>query len=842
MPAAASGRAQWLAAGVDGVGRAPALGVLALGWVVGDALGGSGTPLSRAAVVILLLGAAPLTRWRPRLGVRLLLAGTAYALAVTAAYRTYAPVLPPGHLAHVAQGALVWIDGVVVGDPDGRGGRTRLLLATERLSDQDGWRPAPGRLRLTIRDAQQEWRAGDRLRARVRVRRPRNFGNPGEFDYVGHLARRGVYVTAYADDDRAFEHTGVDADRASAWLGAWRQGVGATFARLLPEREAGVLSALIIGTERGVSHELRAAFNRAGVSHVLSISGLHVGMVAAVGYGAAWWLLTRSRRCVLTVSVPKLAAGLSVAPVLAYAGIAGSNVATVRSVLMVLVFIGAVLVDRRRHLVAAVAAAALLIMGATPGASLDISFQLSFVAVLGLVYGLERLWAGWLAWEEARLVRLRTGLVRLWRPVVLSVCVSVSALASTAPLTAFHFNQVSLVAPLANTVVVPLLGSAAVVLGLLAAVCQLLLPPLADLCVRAAYPVLAAGLWLVEAFAALPFASVRCVTPTRVELALVYVGLLALVRAAENVRSALLGAVCLALLVDGAWWYVDRFHHRDVRVTFLSVGAGDSAVVELPGGTVLLVDGGGVPGDGFDVGERIIAPFLWGRKIGRVDYVALSHPQWDHYGGLRFVAEHFAPREFWSTGATAPGERFRALETVLDARAVRRVVWGRGTMRREGGAMVQAELPARSLGAGGLNDASLVLSVWFAGRRVLFTGDIEQLGEGELVDLSGGALRSTVLKVPHHGSRSSSSSRFVTAAAPAVAVISAGASGRYGFPHPEVLHRYAERASVIARTDRDGAVEVRLSRHGDVTLWRAADGSRQRVAAAPAVDSGSAGG
>jgi len=156
--------------------------------------------------------------------------------------------------------------------------------------------------------------------------------------------------------------------------------------------------------------------------------------------------------------------------------------------------------------------------------------------------------------------------------------------------------------------------------------------------------------------------------------------------------------------------------------------------------------------------------------------------------------------------------------------------------------MVQAELPARSLGAGGLNDASLVLSVWFAGRRVLFTGDIEQLGEGELVDLSGGALRSTVLKVPHHGSRSSSSSRFVTAAAPAVAVISAGASGRYGFPHPEVLHRYAERASVIARTDRDGAVEVRLSRHGDVTLWRAADGSRQRVAAAPAVDSGSAGG
>jgi competence protein ComEC len=135
-----------------------------------------------------------------------------------------------------------------------------------------------------------------------------------------------------------------------------------------------------------------------------------------------------------------------------------------------------------------------------------------------------------------------------------------------------------------------------------------------------------------------------------------------------------------------------------------------------------------------------------------------------------------------------------------------------------------------------------VLSVWFGGRRTLFTGDIEQSAEAELVALSGGALPSTVLKVPHHGSRTSSSLRFVAAAAPALAVFSAGASGRYGFPHPEVLQRYAARACVIARTDRDGAVEVRLSRRGSLTLWRASDGIRLPLTAAAAVDSAPAGG
>src|SRR5262249_54972244 len=163
--------------------------------------------------------------------------------------------------------------------------------------------------------------------------------NPGEFDVEGYWARRGVYVTGFADDDAHLTRLGHAADPLTEWMARWRRGVGALFQRSLPEPAASVLGALIVGTATAVPRELRGAFSQAGVSHVLSISGLHVGLVAAAGYACFRWLLARSRWLLLSANVPKIAVALSVAPVLLYAGIAGSNVATTRSVIMILVFL-----------------------------------------------------------------------------------------------------------------------------------------------------------------------------------------------------------------------------------------------------------------------------------------------------------------------------------------------------------------------------------------------------------------------------------------------------------------------------------------------------------------------
>jgi len=803
--------------------RTPALVAAAFGAVIGDALGGHATLLPPAGLALATAGAVLLLWTRRRAWWRLAVAVFCCVWANVAAYRGCRPSFAPAHVARAALRTPVRLDGVLAADIDGGGARARAVVIARRIDDGAGWRPAEGQILLSLHHAWRAWQAGDRVAAPLTLRRPRNFGNPGEFDYEGYLARRAIYVTAFAEDDDEFRLLGRADHGAAAWLAGWRRGVGALFRRTLPAREAAVLCALIIGTDAALPQDLRTAFSRAGVSHVLSISGLHVALIASAGYGLLRWVLGRSQWLLLATSVPKLAIGASIVPVLLYAGIAGTNVATVRSVIMILVFLVGVLVDRQRHLVVNLAVAALVIILVSPGAALDISFQLSFVAVLGLVYASERFWPWWRQWEESRLLRLRGWRARLLRPLAAYALVSVSALAATTPLTAFHFNQISLVALLANAVIVPLLGSVAVALGLSAALLDLVYEPLAQLCVLLAWPAVSLGLWLVQLSAALPYAAVRVVTPTRLELALAYAGLFVLVRWSGRARHWGIALLVVLALGDGAWWYLDRYERRNLRVTFLSIGQGDSAVVELPGSAVMVVDGGGLGGEGFDVGERVVAPFLWSRKIAQVDYLVLSHPDWDHYGGLAFVAQHFAPREFWWNGTHATPPRLTALLAALMEQGVPRVTLRRGDRRRLGAVEAIVHAPPGRLDGLSDNDQSLVLGLSFGGKQVLFTGDIEAAGEADLIAAAGGTLASLVVKVPHHGSHTSSSARFVDAVAPAIAVVSAGFENRFRFPHPDVLRRYDAHRCALLRTDLDGAVQVELDAAGRVDVHRFRD-------------------
>jgi len=827
---------------VDAVGRSPLLLGVALGLLLGDATAAS-IHVPPAPVVfgvgglasLLLLAANPF--WK-RVGSVLVACALQHLLAAS----VYRPIFPPDHVARAPTHRWLRLDAVLQADPEINPESVRLWLNAEQIDDGDGWRPARGQVLLTVRHMEQTWSAGDRFRARVSLRRPRNFGNPGEFDAEGYWARRGVYVTAYADSDAGFDR-GEHVERTGTeWLATWRRNVGALFHRTLLEPQSTVLSALIIGTDSALPRPLRAAFNRAGVSHVLSISGLHVALVAAAGYAIFRWLLARSRWLLLTTNVPKLAAALSAVPVLLYAGIAGSNVATTRSVIMIVVFVAAVVVDRQRHLLVSLAFAAAVVLLTSPGAVLDISFQLSFVAVLGLVLAMERFWPWWKRWEETRLVRLRGWRGRLWRPLAAYAAVSVSALAATTPLTAFHFNQISFVAPFANALVVPLLGSVAVALGLLAAMLYAVSEPLARLCVLVAGPFVWLGVWLVEAFATLPYAAVRVVTPSALELVLLYAGLWAVVRLAGRPRVIALACLSVVGIADSVAWSIDRYHRSDMRVTFLSVGQGDSAVVEFPGSEVMVVDGGGVGGDTFDVGERIVAPFLWSRKIGHVDYLVLSHPDWDHYGGFLFLAQHFSPREFWSNGTAASSGRFTQLIDALHENGVECLALHRGDRRLLGAVDATVASPPQRLDGLSVNNQSLVFSLRLGGTRLLFPGDIEAAAETDMVTRGAGGLASAVLKVPHHGSHTSSSARFLDAVAPQLAVVSAGFENRFGFPHPDVVRRYAAHRCALARTDLQGAVEVRVSMQGAVETRTSRGVSPRLSAPRIAVDSVAHGG
>jgi competence protein ComEC len=308
-----------------------------------------------------------------------------------------------------------------------------------------------------------------------------------------------------------------------------------------------------------------------------------------------------------------------------------------------------------------------------------------------------------------------------------------------------------------------------------------------------------------------PCLDVRSPDPGAAAVCLYVAGLVAVAQRKRPVAALLL----LAGGMVGMQWPAPPADGR-LHVDILDVGQGDAIVVRTPAGRVWQVDAGGTA-TGFDVGEWVVAPYLWSLPVRRLEGVAVSHAHVDHVGGVPFLLRHFAPKAVWEGPAPRADAAYRTFDKAARA-AARRSVWT-GTETTVDGIRLEVLAP-RPTGAPPLrtrNDDSLVVRVSLGAVSFLLTGDAETAGEEALP-----SPRATVLKVAHHGSRTSSSERFLDRAAARIAVVSVGARNRFGHPHPEVLGRYLRRGLRIYRTDRDGAVQ--LSTDGR-RLWVRTTGS-----------------
>jgi len=785
-------------------------GVLAGGAAAGEATTAAWLVLAASAVVVASL--AVVVRRDDRIVPLALLAGLAAGAGRTLV-ATAPP--PPDHVARQAGRLPVAIRGVIAASDRTTSG-LRLVVRARRYRSAAGAGRVEGDVGVSIAHPARPWDPGTRVTIVGHLRIPRGFDNPGAYDVRRALARRGILVTMFLWDDRAIEEhlpsargVGPVAMRA---LARTRRVLGAAIDEAAVEPARGFLHAVLLGEDGVFADEPRRALARTGLSHVTSVSGFHLAAVAAAAVVGLRWLLLRSERTALRWNVAKVAALAAVPAIAAYAALAGGSIPASRSLLMYAVLLAALVGNRRTDGLRSLAAAALVLALAVPDVAADISFALSFASVAALIL-VARL-------EEPRIPT--SGWRRIIAFVAASVRVSVAATAATAPLTAWHFQQVSLIAPLANLVALPLLGPATLLPGLGALPLVALAPAAAHLCLRVAAAAASLGLAIAAAFAAFPAAALETPMPNAFEVGLAYALLSVPLwwrRLPPLPRRLLVLALVLLGAADVGYWTWERCGDPRLRVTFLSVGQGDAAVVELPRGGVVVVDGGGMPG-GLDVGERVIAPFLHARKVVRLEALALSHPQLDHYGGLAYLAEHFRPREFWSNGETAAAAGFARLTHALEAAATRRLALRRGaTVLDRDGVRIDVLHPVTP-DPRDLNDGSLVLRVAQGEASVLFTGDLER--PGELALLAGAdvaSARSVVLKVPHHGSATSSSPALLDAVAPRLAVISAGVENRFGFPAPAVLARLAAAGADVWRTDEDGAVQV------------VADGARLIVAA-----------
>lgn len=737
-----------------------------------------------------LLAVSAVALWRRALWAATL--GLLVVVALAGWVRAGLAVLPPGpgHLLYHRADGLVTIEGMVEDDPGRDGPRTRLRLAGSRLVREEGDQAVEGRVQVSLFGPAPPLAAGDRVRVSLRLARPLAFRNPGAFDYPGHLARNGIFLVGTGRGDAVRRLP----EAPKPWPMRVRRWIHATVAAHLPPTSAALLEGLLLGERHRLPVTLVESFRRAGVFHILAISGFNVALLASAVFIGL--------RCLGLP--PRPVAGLTIVLLGAFAVVVGGQASVIRATVMGILVLVARLIEREVVVWNSLAAATLGLLLWRPLDLADPGFQLTFAATTAILHLTRPFEAGLARWLPKRAAAL--------------MAVSLAAQLGVSPVMAVHFNQLSLVGVLANLIVVPLAGLITT-LGVLTVLVALASSTVAHLLFQTLWLCLLALRLAVRGFTLLPFAVIHPPTPP---LALVVgafagLGLLPLLGRGRAWRwaAALLAAGCLGLALVP--WLA---REPRLRILFFDVGQGDGTLITTPDGQALLVDtGGGGPGRS-DRGERVIVPYLRRMGIGSLTALAVTHSDPDHAGGLGSLLRELRVGEVWESGA--PEAVGGEMEALLGEAGVARRPLRRGERLRLGRLLVTVlnppagPLAAGSRGAAGEeNDASLVLRLDWGAFSLLLTGDIEGSAEADLV-ASRLPLRALVLKVPHHGSRSSSTPAFVEAVGPRVAVIPVGASNPFGHPVPEVLARYAGEGTILYRTDRDGAIAVETD--GE-TLW-----------------------
>jgi competence protein ComEC len=749
-------------------------------------------------------------------GSPLLWAGGFFLLGILALEIQLYPPSPGDHVRHFATGERVIVEGILRRAPVWSPKRVRLYVKAHTLIVNDRAIPTRGMVLLSMPHLDKPLEYGDRIRFATRLRRPTNFNNPGGFDYQRYLSARRIWTTAFVKNPNQVIRVATGQGNP-LWtrLESLRHRIRGFMDTHASDTARPILKALVLGERSAIPEVTREEFAISGAAHILAISGLHLGIIALILFRLFSWVLRQSERIALGTNIFKVTALVTIPPIVLYTLISGGRITTVRATIMIMAYLVSIIIDRPRDLYHTLAVAALAITLFDPMSLMEASFQLSFTAVLAILFLFPRL-NHLLTREEPIPVR-PNGLVEKaisWgRGLFL---VSLAAMIGTCPIIAYHFHRFSPMGLVTNFLVIPLLGFFAIPAALIAALFAPIYPSLGIPFVHAAGWVVDLTTSVIHAVASLPGAALHVSTPTLLEIAIFYafVFLIFQIRRASVYRIALVVVLGLGL-ADVSYWLVKTHWNRALRITTVDVGHGDCTLVEFPKGKKALIDGGGFYDDSFDIGKNVVAPFLWKKKIQKIDFLVLSHPDPDHLNGLKFIAQTFRVKELWDSGQESTSPFFQEFMRIVAEKGIERVSLSQeDDPRTIHGVLVQVLHPSRDgcqtregTRRCSANNRSLVLRFVFGGQTFLFTGDIEKEAESELV-ASGLDLESRVLKVPHHGSLTSSTMPFLRKVRPDIAVVCAGHRGLSRASSQEVLSRYEGLGCQIFRTDRDGAIAM----------------------------------
>jgi competence protein ComEC len=726
------------------------------------------------------------------------------------------PEHSPSHISRFTGLERISLEGIIERPPESSRGRAQLCIRSEKVILSNCHFAAEGLVLIFLKEEDPSLRVGDRLRLSCRLYPPRGFRNPGGFSYERHLALERIHTVGFLSEKKGWVKLGEGLKNpVTLRVERWRDSIRNFLNREASSPASAIFKALVLGEQGDIPEEIKESFIITGTAHLLAISGDQFGIVAILSFSLLIWILKRSEFLLLSVSIRKWAAGLTIPCIVLYAFIAGGGISVIRAAIMVVTFLVSILLNRERNLLHTLALAAFLILIFSSPSLFDVSFQLSFLAVLSILYLVPRTVQAFK--QEGISVLLKASWKKkIMNYILLSLLVTAVAIVGTAPFVALHFNRFAPVGFITNLFIVPWVGFFIVPLSLAASIFSFFFTPLATLLININSFITLILLKVLAIVASLPFASLFISTPTFLEIILFYLLLFLSVHVKERklARYLFLG-ICVVSVLDLAFWNLKDSFQKDLRLTFIDVGHGDSILVEFPRGKRMLIDGGGLYDDRFDTGKNVIAPFLWSKKIRRMDTLVLTHPDPDHFKGLNFIASHFPIGQFWDNGVQTQSDAYLQLRKILNERKIKTLSLAEGTPPQtiNGVEISFLNPPAwkatqkRTQNPRDLNNSSLVMKLRFKNLSILLTGDIGKEAEERMLrtDYS---LRSDILKIPHHGSSSSSSPLFLERVKPTYAILSVGERNIGKLPHPEVLKRYQQLGATLYRTDVQGAITV----------------------------------
>jgi competence protein ComEC len=664
-----------------------------------------------------------------------------------------------------------------------------LDLSVDRIELNGSRTPASGGALIGVggqpdSDRILQWRAGRRVALPATLRTPTRYLDPGVGDAERQMAWRGVALVGSVKSDRLVEVTARGTPLAEA-----RASVRAAIRRAVASsvapwgaRSAAVVSAILIGDRAGLGDDVQRRLQEAGTYHVIAISGGNIAILAGL-------LIALLRAC---RTGPRISALLVILMLTSYAFVVEGGSSVGRATLMAAIYFAAQMCDHRAVPLNVAALTAAILFCALPLQVVDAGFALTFGATLGILVGMSKV-SG--ALPASRWLRAPVGLL------VASACAEIALL----PIGAFVFSRVTAAGLIVNFAAIPLMTLVQV--GGMSAVLLTLVSPeparWAGWIAHVAVEGLIGSAGLIDVC---PWLTRRLAPPSPWIIAAYYASLIALASTAFS-RLAL-----AALIMTGFWIVVTPTRPGSaplLQVTFLDVGQGDAAIVQFPDGRTLSIDAGGLAATTFDIGARVVSPALWALGVRRLDYMSVTHGDVDHIGGAASVFRDFAPFEVWEGVPVPPHAMTRELRSLADAKGA-----GWRTLQPDdrlsfGKVDLIVHHPPRPEWERQRvrNDDSVVVEILHGGVSFVFTGDIGSEVE-ETIASRFARVPVRILKVPHHGSATSSSQHILDALRPDIAVISAGRGNPFGHPVASVLERYRNAGAAIYRTDLDGAVTV----------------------------------